>query len=97
MTYEIFKQEIENLGLKFFSLNMVVGINDDKDFIFNKPLCYVGINKIYDVYITKYFYKLNGDLQKKVFKLVNELALTPLDKRGYLKEFEMKEVWYGII
>lgn len=93
ITYEIFKQEIEKLGLKFFTLNMVVGVK----YTFNKHICYVGVSKMYDVYIAKDFYKLNGDLQKKLFELANELAQTPLEDRGYLKEFEMKEVWYGII
>lgn len=93
MTYENFKQEIEKLGLKFFNLNMVVGIKDYK----GKPIYYVDSEKRYVVYPRNGFYKLNEDLQKKVFELVNELAKTPLDERGYLKESTLKEVLYGII
>lgn len=93
MTYENFKQEIEKLGLKFFNLNMVVGIKDYK----GKPIYYVDSEKRYVVYPRNGFYKLNESLQQKVFELVNELAQTPLDERGYLKESTLKEVWYGII
>lgn len=93
MTYKEFEEEIEKLGLKIFSLNMVVGTKD----IFNKPICFVGANKRYDIYIAKDFYKLDESLQKKLFGLVTELAKTPLDERGCLKKVILKEVWYGII
>lgn len=96
MTYKEFEEEIEKLGLKIFSLNMVVGTKDDKD-IFNKPICFVGANKRYDIYIAKDFYKLDENLQKKLFELVMDLAKTPLDERGCLKKVILKEVWYGII
>lgn len=93
MTYKEFKNELEKLGLKFFNLNIFVGIKDDK----GKPIYYVGTEKRYDVYPINEFYKLDESLQKKVFELVNELAKTSLDERGYLKESTLKEVWYGII
>lgn len=81
MTYKEFKENVEDLGLKVFTLNIIVCVNNDK----YNPIYYVGTKKRYDVYPSNEFYNLDESSQKKLFGLVNELAKTPLDQRGELE------------
>lgn len=80
MTYETFKNEMKKLGLKYRVLITMISVINGIEFV-----CTVGINERYNLHIYDGFYDFDESLQKKLFRLVTELAKTPLDERGKIK------------